>query len=90
MRVGFGAGSKPNIALMRFKPRKPGSLNPDTGLWPDGLAGTPGSRFVSVFVPRPGLRKLRVVIDADLLDQLRSGNTDEADSRLAPPPAAST
>ena len=41
------------------------------------------SRFVPVFVPRPGLRKLRVVIDADVLDRLEGPNADEADSLLA-------
>jgi hypothetical protein len=68
---------------VRFKPRKPGSLNPDNEVWPDGLPGTRGSRFVPVFVPRPGLRKLRVVIDADVLDRLEAPNADEADSLLA-------
>ncbi len=68
---------------MRFKPRKAGSLNPDSEAWPDGLPGTPGSRFVPVFVPRPGLRKLRVVIDVDLLERLRARHADEAHSLLA-------
>ena len=79
----MSVGGEPNIVLVRFKPRKPGSLNPDNEVWPDGLPGTPGSRFVPVFVPRPALRKLRVVIDADLLERLRATNADEADSLLA-------
>lgn len=69
--------------LVRFKARRQGSLNPDNEVWPDGLPGTPGSRFVPVFVARPGLRKLRVVIDADLLERLEAPNADEADSLLA-------
>jgi hypothetical protein len=81
--VGLRAGPKPNIALVRFKPRKPGALNPDNEVWPDGLPGIPGSRFVPVFVPRPGLRKLRVVVDADLLERLEAPSADEADSLLA-------
>ena len=71
------------MASVRFKPRKPGALNPDNEVWPDGLPGTPGSRFVPVFVPRPGLRKLRVVVDADLLERLEAPSADEADSLLA-------
>jgi hypothetical protein len=36
-----------------------------------------------VFVPRPGLRKLRVVIDDDVLERLETPKIDEADSLLA-------
>lgn len=80
---GLGAGREPNIASVRFKPRKPGSINPNNEVWPDGLPGTPGSRFVPVFVPRPPLRKLRVVIDADVLDRIETPDADEPDSLLA-------
>lgn len=68
---------------MRFKARKPGSLVPPNEAWPDGLPGSPGSRVVPLFVTRLGLRKLRVVIDVDLLERLIAPAGNEAGSLLA-------
>jgi hypothetical protein len=78
--VSAGGGGEPNIVLLRFKSRMPGALDPRNEVWPDGLPGTPDSRFVPLFVPRPGLRKLLVVIDADVLERLVAPKADEADS----------
>ena len=55
---------------------------PPKEIWRDGLPGSPGSREVLVFVQRPELRKLRVVVDADLLERLDASTDDEAESLL--------
>lgn len=52
-------------------------------MWPEGLPGSPGRRWVPLFVPRPAFRKLRVVIDAEVLARAIAPGASDPDALFA-------